>query len=318
MRNGTAVVMAMAMIMASACLGACGDDDSSTPDGGLPDPDAGLVDAGNGDAAVDDDAVVDGDAGNGDAAVDADAGPQPSWYQPGIADTWQWQLTGTLNTSYDVDLYDVDLFETSDSAIQALQTAGRHVICYFSAGSSENWRPDFGDFLSADMGNNLDGWAGERWLDIRSTNVQAIMLARLDLAAQKGCDGVEPDNVDGYTNNPGFPLTAADQLTYNQFLADSAHAQGLSVGLKNDLDQVASLVTYFDFSVNEECHSYNECDLLQPFLDAGKPVFNAEYTDTQNQAVNLGTTLCPTALSENLRTLILPWDLDDSYRVSCD
>lgn len=312
MRKG--VVLAMALAMALACLGAaCSDDDSQTPDGGQPDPDASLSDANlNVDSG--------GDADGGDIPSDGstDADPQPDWYKPGVTTTWQWQLTGTLNTSYDVDVYDIDLFETSATTIQALQTAGRHVICYFSAGSSEDWRPDFGDFLPADMGNNLDGWPGERWLDVRSTNVQAIMLARMDLAAQKGCDGVEPDNVDGYTNNTGFPLTAADQLAYNQFLADSAHAQGLSVGLKNDVEQVASLVTYFDFSVNEECHTYNECDALQPFLDAGKPVFNAEYTDNQSQAQTLGNTLCPTALSENLRTLILPWDLDDSFRVSCD
>jgi len=31
----------------------------------------------------------------------------------------------------------------------------------------------------------------------------------LDLAAQRGCDGVEPDNVDGYSNDNGFGLTAA-------------------------------------------------------------------------------------------------------------
>lgn len=52
--------------------------------------------------------------------------------------------------------------------------------------------------------------------------------------------------------------------------------------------------------------------------DAGKPVFNAEYADNLSQAQNLGTTLCPTALSQNFRTLILPWDLDDSFWVSCD
>jgi len=308
-------VLAMAIALAVACLGACSDDDSQALDGGQPGPDGGLQDAnltfdGGGDAG--------GDAGAVPSDGSTDAGSQPDWYKPGVATTWQWQLTGALNTSYDVDVYDIDLFDTSGAAIQALQTAGRHVICYFSAGSSEDWRPDFGDFLPADMGSNLDGWPGERWLDIRSANVQAIMEARLDLAAQKGCDGVEPDNVDGYTNNPGFPLTAADQLTYNQLLADSAHARGLAVGLKNDVDQVAALVTFFDFSVSEECHTYNECDALQPFLDAGKPVLNAEYADNLSQAQNLGTTLCPTALSENLRTLILPWDLDDSFRVTCD
>ena len=70
----------------------------------------------------------------------------------------------------------------------------------------------------------------------------AIMQARLDLAVQKRCDGVEPDNVDGYANDTGFDLSSLDQLTYNQWLASEAHTRNLSIGLKNDLDQVPALV----------------------------------------------------------------------------
>ncbi|MFP3534108.1 endo alpha-1,4 polygalactosaminidase, partial [Burkholderia sp. SIMBA_042] len=89
-----------------------------------------------------------------------------------------------------------------------LKSQGKRVVCYFSAGSSENWRSDYSQFTAADQGNPLDGWAGERWLDTRSANVRRIMTARMDLAKSKGCDGIDPDNVDGYTNNPGLPLTA--------------------------------------------------------------------------------------------------------------
>jgi hypothetical protein len=39
------------------------------------------------------------------------------------------------------------------------------------------------------------------------------------------------DNVDGFTNATGFPLTPVDQLTYNRFLAMEAHVRGLSIGL---------------------------------------------------------------------------------------
>lgn len=58
------------------------------------------------------------------------------------------------------------------------------------------------------------------------------MSARLDLAVQKHCDGVEPDNVDGYSNDTAFNLTAANQLVYNGWLAEAAHARSLSVSLK--------------------------------------------------------------------------------------
>ncbi len=66
--------------------------------------------------------------------------------------------------------------------------------------------------------------------------------SRLDLCQQRGFDTVDPDNMDGYTNATGFPLTAADQLAYNASIANAAHARGLTVALKNDLDQIPQLV----------------------------------------------------------------------------
>ncbi len=45
------------------------------------------------------------------------------------------------------------------------------------------------------------------------------MSARMDLAKTKGCDGLEPDNVDAYENDLGFKLTSNDQIAYNTWLA---------------------------------------------------------------------------------------------------
>lgn len=242
-----------------------------------------------------------------------------SAWQPRLADTWQWQLTGTINTSYDVAVYDIDLFDAPAAKIATLKAAGRKVVCYFSAGSSENWRSDYNRFTAADQGKPLDGWAGEKWLNIKSANVRSIMTARLDLAVTRGCDGVEPDNVDGYANKNGLGLTAADQLDYNRFLADAAHARGLMIGLKNDLDQVAALQPKFDFAVNEQCNQYKECGLLKPFTDAGKPVFNAEYAAKyRNNTNGARTQLCQASRTANIRTLVLPLKLNDAFRYSCD
>jgi hypothetical protein len=128
------------------------------------------------------------------------------------------------------------------------------------------------------LGDAVSGWPDERWLDIRRLDVLGpIMEKRLDLCRAKGFDGVEPDNVDGYSNGTGFPLSAADQLAYNRFLVSAAHARGLSIGLKNDLDQVAELQPIYDWALNEECFANSECQLLQPFVQAGKAVFNVEY-----------------------------------------
>ncbi len=239
------------------------------------------------------------------------------WYRPPVTVTWQWQLLGTINTSYDVDLYDIDLFDSPTATIQALQVEGRRVICYFSAGSAEDFRSDYSRFADSDLGKVLEGFEGEVWVDIRSQNVFDIMLSRLDRAVANGCDGVEPDNVDGYTNDTGFDLTATDQLAFNRHLANEAHRRGLSVALKNAGDQATELVDYFDFELNEQCHEFTECGQLQVFLDSDKPVLNVEYVASAAEAEALATTVCPAAIQQGLRTLIMPLDLDDAFRVAC-
>jgi hypothetical protein len=241
-----------------------------------------------------------------------------AWWTPTASTTWQWQLTGTLDTAVDASVYDIDLVDTSAATITALKAAGRKVVCYFSAGSAENWRPDYAQFAAADMGSPLAGWAGERWLDTRSANVRAIMAARLALARSKGCDGVEPDNVDGYANATGFALTASDQIDYNRTLAASAHAQGLAVALKNDVAQLEALQPSFDFAVNEQCHEYAECGGYSVFTTQGKPVFNAEYKSSYVDNTNgARDALCVAATAQGLRTLVLPLALDGSFRYSC-
>ncbi len=199
-------------------------------------------------------------------------------WQPTPGTSWQWQLSGDINTSYDVAMYDVDLFETPQATIDGLRARGVVVICYFSAGSHENWRPDAGQIPAHIIGNKLDGWAGERWLNIAEIPaLSSAMLGRLDLAVERGCDGVEPDNVDGYTNKTGFPLTYDDQIQYGMWLSEQAHLRGLSIGLKNNLDQVNELLPYYDWALNEQCFQYDECESLLPFVAAGKAVFGVEY-----------------------------------------
>jgi hypothetical protein len=203
----------------------------------------------------------------------------PGW-RPPVGTSWQWQLDGTIDMSARAAIYDVDLFDVPASTVAALHAQGKRVICYMSAGSWENWRPDATAFPSVVIGRS-NGWPGEKWLDIRRIDILGpIMSARMDLCKRKGFDGIEPDLVDGYTNNTGFPLTAADQLAYNKWLAAAAHARGLAVALKNDVEQVTELQPYFDFAIVEECLYYRECSGYTPFIKAGKAVLSAEYSGT--------------------------------------
>lgn len=263
-------------------------------------------------------AACGGGSGQGSDESDGAGGGSGSRWTPRSSDTWQWQLSGAINTGYDVDVYDVDLFDAPAATLARLRSQGKRVVCYFSAGSSEDWRADFGRFAGGDMGRPLDGWAGERWLDTRSENVRAVMKARLDLAASRGCDGVEPDNMDAYSNHSGWPLDAGTQLDYNRFIAREAHARGLAVGLKNDVEQLQALAPQFDFAVNEQCHEYGECGGYAAFTRTGKPVFNAEYHSRWVGNAAERERLCQSARDEGLRTLVLPLQLNDRFRFSCD
>ncbi|MFJ7076872.1 endo alpha-1,4 polygalactosaminidase [Streptomyces sp. NPDC098781] len=211
----------------------------------------------------------------GDHAPDTPPGAR--WQpRPGLA--WQWQLDGRVDPSVDVPVYDIDGFENGAADVARLHRDGRKVICYVNVGAWEDFRPDRRDFPRSVLGRP-NGWHGERWLDIRRLEVlRPLMERRFDMCRDKGFDAVEPDLVEGYGNDTGFPLTAHDQLRYNRMIAAVAHERGLAVGLKNDLTQIPQLLGDFDFAVNEECAQYGECALLEPFTAADKAVFHVEYT----------------------------------------
>ena len=206
-----------------------------------------------------------------------DPAPCDGCWRPDVETSWQWQLQGAIDTSFDVDMYDVDGFEVPRGIVSELQADGSAVVCYISAGSWERFRPDADRFPERVLGRP-NGWPGERWLDIsRRAVLRPIMERRLDMCARKGFDAVEFDNVDGYANATGFPLTGADQLRYNVFFANAAHRRGLSALLKNDLGQIRTLLPYFDAALNEQCHQYDECGRLDAFVEDGKAVFGVEY-----------------------------------------
>jgi hypothetical protein len=243
---------------------------------------------------------------------------KPTWYKPAINDTWHWQLQGKIDPTHNVKIYDIDLFDTSPAMIKKLHDSKKKVICYFSAGTYEDWRSDASLFPKAALGSNMSDWPGEKWIDIRNEDMKLIILKRLDLAKQKSCDGVEPDNVDGYTNKTGFNLTFKDQIEFNKYIAKEAHKRGLSIALKNDLNQIKELEPYFDFAINEQCHYYNECHTLIPFVKNNKMVFNVEYSDKYVNNTNyVRDNMCLLSKKLKINTIVLPILLDSSFHIKC-
>lgn len=227
------------------------------------------------------------------------AGAAVGRWQPQVGETFYIQYTGTIDMTRPAQVYNLDWETTTAAQVRQLKSRGVHVVCYLSAGSSETWRSDNAKIPASVKGEPLDGWDGENWLDVRQTSVLVpIMAARMDVCKQKGFDAIDPDNTDGWSQQTGFPITKAHQVTYQRALADAAHARGLAVGLKNNVEQLSQMAGFVDFAVNEECNEYGECGAYKAFLAAGKPVYNIEYRST-----------CPTNLPAGMSSFISNYDL---------
>ncbi|KAF4962415.1 hypothetical protein FSARC_9524 [Fusarium sarcochroum] len=233
-----------------------------------------------------------GDDSNDNSSTDSDDSTEPylkargKLWQPKVGAPWQIVLSQAIKLNNDgtadnlkpnVGIYDLDLYDNDEETFAALHDAGKKVICYFSAGSWEDWRDDKNQFKKADLGATLDGWPDEKWLNLKSANVRNIMKKRIQYAAEKGCDAIDPDNVDGYQNKNGLGLTKKDSIDYIKFLATEAAKYNMSTGLKNAGDIISSVLPYVQFSVNEQCVEYSECETFAAFIKAKKPVFNIEY-----------------------------------------
>lgn len=132
-------------------------------------------------------------------------------WQPAPNTPWQIILSRKINPSSPslatIPIIDGDLFTNTNNGADpatifgALHAKGKKIICYFSAGTYEPYRPDSARYDKRDMGAALPEWPDERWVDIRSERVRAIIRARIELAGKMGCDAIDPDNLDGYVSS---------------------------------------------------------------------------------------------------------------------
>ncbi len=197
---------------------------------------------------------------------------------PGV--DWDWQLSGTIAPPEGVRVFDADPDDVTKEQIAALNGKGVYTICYISVGTLENWRDDVDHFPPAIVGNRYEDWPDENFLDIRDrSHLPALMARRFSQCKQMGFDAVEADNMDVYDNDSGFPLTRGDGLRYIRMLAKTAHGFGLEIGQKNVPDLTNDLVGVMDFAIAESCYQDNWCTQVLPYIKAGKPVFDAEYSD---------------------------------------
>lgn len=263
------------------------------------------------------------------SSAPAPSPPSGAWWHPGPITSWQWQLTWPVDTSKAVQVYDIDYDGAGMGApaqvagvVRRLHAQGRKVICYLETGGWEADRPDAGAYPASILGNAVAGWQGERYVDVRQwgtvtgptgLTLQQILEARLRQCRDEGFDAVETDIDDSYASATGFPLTLADEITFDTRVADAVHALGMAWFLKNGIDGdrfITDMAPLADGAVDEQCWQYDECPALEPFVTAGKPVLEAEYTGR-------AATVCPKARAFPMATMRKPRSLTATVDWAC-
>ena len=175
--------------------------------------------------------------------------------------------------------YDIDGFDNSAGEVSTLHAQGKHVICYIDVGTAENWRADNSSFPASVLGSS-NGWPGERWLDIRQLGIlEPIMTARFQMCRNKGFDAIEPDNMDGYSKQQRIPAHRREPAELQRVGSRRGTFSGTGrLSEERRRTGRASFSRYFDGALDEQCNQYHECSSFQPYLAAGKPVLNAEYS----------------------------------------
>jgi hypothetical protein len=288
--------------------GATGSDNDATSSSPGP---------GDTDSGAPSDPAADAATGAGGADAETSSGASNVWRpSSGGPIHFHWELAGSFRVPNDVIagqgpiVYDIDGEKNTAATVTALHALGSNVkvVCYVDVGTFEVGRSDSSQFPSSVLGNQVTGYPSEKWLDIRAqSTLLPIMKTRLSTwCKDKGFDAVEPDNLDGWTNTPGFPLTEAENVSYDLAIASAAHALGLSVGVKNlmadlSMPNIPTVQNAFDWALTEQCFEYGQCPSYeQAFAAAGKAAWDVEYTQTPS---------CPAASAAHLNAQLRDMDL---------
>lgn len=208
---------------------------------------------------------------------------------PGM--TWNYVLGAKVDITIEkAQVLDVD-YQTDPKLIQQYHNYGKRVVCYFSGGTIEKSRDDYKYYTAVDglVRNTYGDWPDEKWLDFRKEGIKPLIINRMKKAISSKCDAIEVDNLDGYQisdvkDNWSKPLTKEDTIKFAQWLGNTAHSLGISIGLKNIPGLISSVGPYFDFAINESCIRYkNECAMYRNFIKSGKPVFGITYGSFSGQ-----------------------------------
>jgi hypothetical protein len=234
----------------------------------------------------------------------------------GIGDICESQiLTLTPGVTFDItsdnNIYNegaeiiiLDAFETTQNQVSALKLQNKKVIALISVGTWENWRYDANLFPAELLGNYVDQWNAEKYLDIGNREILLpIIKNRLSMIKNKGFDGIAADNMDTYNKNSGFNITLQKEIDYCRLILSEAHSLGLSVGQVNAPDLITEFYDEFNWLLVQRVFEYNETQSVSAYIGQSKAVLAIEYNDSFSKTEFLSN-VCPGALTKSITAIL--------------
>jgi hypothetical protein len=223
--------------------------------------------------------------------------------KPGETQNWDIQVNAPIDLSVERAMMIVDLWASvpSDTMIDygdgapvsvpagsepstmaTLKARPTVIICRVGLGGVKTSDPDYAKFPAGAIGTvPTAADPDERYLDLNQRDAwEDVAFARLDLAKQIGCEGIEPYLADHDLNVTGFMSGPDIQSAWAASIALEVHQRKMSAGARNGslTGLTGAMAQQFDWQLVERCGELTDCDpAAGDFLNARKAVFAIDY-----------------------------------------
>lgn len=233
------------------------------------------------------------------------------------------QIEGLPKTLPGLGYLEIDGFDSTPEQVAQIKARGTQAICYISAGTAEDFRPDFSKFkkMPNTVGKGFPGFEGDYFLNINHwREFFPLMERRIDMCKEKSFDYVDFDVIDSYdvdARETGFEGSEQNQIEYIVALTNKARQVGLKTIQKNAGELAPKLEPHFDGILFEECVRLDFCADAAPYIAAEKPAFNIEYPEEWPARKAIPQDICTISAKHGVMTILSTLDLDKPASHRC-
>jgi uncharacterized protein (TIGR01370 family) len=205
--------------------------------------------------------------------------------------------------------------DISAEQVSALQQGGTLVVSYLSVGTVESWRAYATEVSASWTIGPVENWPEERYVDVRESGWQKIMVREARSLAASGFDGLYLDNLDIAEEFPETREAVIELVTKLRAAVPDVllvAQNGLSVAERLPIDAIAHEDTYWRWdSGGYRASTPRETSTilrgLRRLRDRGLPVFTLDYTEPGSTAA---LDVIARSLAEGFRPAVSVLDLN--------